>query len=471
MRAAAWTLCLAMVLALGGCGREASPAPRPQPEPEAGAWRTRVLTSPEQFPVPPPPAPGSEQAKAELEELRALADGRSPEIAEIVGRWDQLPPNRPWTELNLGYVAARAKDPPLASRGYALVSVAVYDALVAAWHYKYVYDRPPPEGIPTLSKQGPDPSYPSEHAVIAGAASRVLAYLFPERPAARLDQMAEEAALSRLTAGTNYRSDIEAGLALGRQVADAVIAWGRADGSERPWDGTRPPHGVEFWEPPPGSVSPPVQPLAGTWRTWVLASGSQLRPSPPPPIGSPENLAEAREVMRTRDELTPEQERIARYWEGGEGTSLPPGIWNEVALAYAARDRLSTPRSARLFALLNVSQADAGVAAWDAKYVYWYPRPENAIRDLVDPNWTPLLDTPLFPAYVSGHAVYSGAAGEVMGYLFPAEIEHFRARAEDAANSRVYGGIHWPVDSEGGLPMGREIGRLVVEWARGDGSN
>ncbi|MDQ3972954.1 MAG: vanadium-dependent haloperoxidase, partial [Actinomycetota bacterium] len=210
---------------------------------------------------------------------------------------------------------------------------------------------------------------------------------------------------------------------------------------------------------------------AGTWRTWVLASGSQLRPAPPPPIGSPENLAEAREVMRAKDELTPEQQRFARYWEGGEGTSLPPGIWNEVALAYAARDRLSTPRAARLFALLNVSQADAGVAAWDAKYVYWYPRPENTIRDLVDPNWTPLLQTPLFPAYVSGHAVYSGAAGEVMGYLFPAELAQFRAKAEEAAISRVYGGIHWPVDSEDGLPMGREIGRLVVEWARADGSD
>ena len=114
--------------------------------------------------------------------------------------------------------------------------------------------------------------------------------------------------------------------------------------------------------------------------------------------------------------------------------------------------------------------SDAGVAAWDAKYAYWNPRPENAIRDLgLDRRWKPYLETPFFPAYVSGHATYSGAAGEVLAHLFPDDAELFRAKAREAAMSRVYGGIHYPMDGEVGIRMGRRIGRLVVERARRDG--
>ena len=122
-------------------------------------------------------------------------------------------------------------------------------------------------------------------------------------------------------------------------------------------------------------------------------------------------------------------------------------------------------------ALLNVAMADAGVAAWDAKYAYWSPRPENAIRDLgLDRRWNPYLVTPFFPAYVSGHATYSGAAGEVLAHLFPGEAPLFKAKAEEAAMSRMYGGIHFRSDSEVGLRMGRAIGRRVVERARRDGA-
>ncbi len=132
---------------------------------------------------------------------------------------------------------------------------------------------------------------------------------------------------------------------------------------------------------------------------------------------------------------------------------------------------MSLPRSTRALALLNVAMADAGVAAWDAKYAYWSPRPENAVRDLgLDPRWKPFLDTPFFPAYVSGHATYSGAAGEVLAHLFPADSALFRAKAREAGVSRIYGGIHYRSDNEVGLRMGRRIGRLVVERARRDGA-
>ena len=126
---------------------------------------------------------------------------------------------------------------------------------------------------------------------------------------------------------------------------------------------------------------------------------------------------------------------------------------------------------ARVLALLNVAQADAGVASWDTKYAYWVTRPENAIRDLgLDRRWKPYIDTPFFPAYVSGHATYSGAAGEVLAHLFPQDADLWRAKAREAADSRVFGGIHYPLDGTEGLRMGRRIGELVVAHARTDGA-
>ncbi|HEX2063065.1 MAG TPA: phosphatase PAP2 family protein [Acidimicrobiales bacterium] len=467
------TVCLVAAVALAACGRgDGGEDTRAGDRAPAGTWRTWVLPSASAVEVPPPPE--GRAREDERRELADLASRRTGEMVEKARHWDQAPANKPWVDLNLELVAAGVKDPPLASRGYALTNVAIYDAAVAAWHWKHVYDQDPPRGVPRLANPGFGPSYPSEHAAIAGAASRVLAHLFPDRPAARFELLAEEAAMSRVWAGANYRSDVEAGLKLGRAVGDAIVADAEGDGSARPWDGSRPPgigHGPQFWEPPPGRVTPPTQPLAGTWDTWVLSSGSQLRPPPPPAYGSPEFVADCKEVMAVRANLTPEQKEIAKFWEGGQGTGLPPGLWNEILFTYVRAAEFDTPSAARAFALLNVAVADAGVAVWDAKFAYWSPRPVNAIRSLgLDQEWTPFLSTPPFPSYVSGHAGYSGAASEVLAYLFPAGAAEFRVKAEEAAVSRLYGGIHYRVDNDVGLRMGREVGRLVVERAKRDGS-
>jgi membrane-associated phospholipid phosphatase len=150
---------------------------------------------------------------------------------------------------------------------------------------------------------------------------------------------------------------------------------------------------------------------------------------------------------------------------------LPPGIWDQILLDTVKDQRLSTPRVARDFALLNVAQSDAGEAAWDAKYQYWSPRPINAIRDLgLDPNFTSYLPTPVFPSYISGHSTYSGAAAEVLAYLFPEKAADFRAKAQEAGISRLYGGIHYKSDNEVGLRVGATVGQSVVAKARQDGA-
>jgi membrane-associated phospholipid phosphatase len=376
----------------------------------------------------------------------------------------------PWIEHAMEFVSQRPKDPPYSSRAYAYVAVAIYDAAVSAAYWQRKYERESPSED-ALFEPPAQASYPSEHAAIAGAASRVLAYLFPEQPAERLDQDAGEAARSRVVAGVGYPSDVRAGLKLGRQVAERVIARAKTDGISLEWDGDRPPHTPAYWDPPPGSAARPVEPMAGRWHTWVMRSGHQFRAPPPPPYGSPRFRKSVQRLIDVRDSLTPRQERLTRFWAGAEGTSLPAGIWEGVIVNYLRDRDLAVARAARVFALASVAMADAGVAAWDTKYAYWYPRPANAIRELgVDPAWRPFISTPFFPAYVSGHATYSGAVAQVLSHLFPEDADTWHRNARQAAASRIWGGIHWPVDSSEGLIMGRMIGDLVVARAEQDGA-
>ncbi len=465
-------LALALTLLPSGCGQGDEPVARSVPGAErtVGSWRTWVLTSPDQIAVPAPPATASAAGRADVAELQRVRRTRTPAATRAARAAAGRSPIEPWMNVNFELVANRAKDPVGASRAYGLLSVAMYDATVAAWKAKYRYRRSAPSAVGALADPGPDPSYPSEHAVIAGAASRVLAYLYPERPAVALDDMADRLAGERVIAGLNYPSDTREGLKLGRSVADLVIARAKRDGSDRKWDGKR-PHGEGAWEPPPGSLARPVSPVAGTWKTWVMRSGAQFRPPPFAAYGTPAYRAQAQAVVDAKRNLTAAQRKAALFWAGGQGTALPPGIWNQVVLGYLRREPQSIPRETRILALLNVAQSDAGIAAWDAKYAYWVARPENAIRDLgIDKHWKPLIKTPFFPSYVSGHATYSGAAGEVMAYLFPKDAKLFRARAKEAADSRVWGGIHYPRDGTEGLRVGRRIGALVIARARTDGA-
>lgn len=461
---------IAIALFSSGCGDAGGEPPKPKSERTAGEWRTWVLPSGSSIRVPPPPKKGSDAARRDAAQLRSAVSSRDARKEKRARTLEREPAVEPWLRDVLGFVAARPKDPPGASRNYALVSVAMHDAVVATWHWKYKYRRKAPRGD-TLFDPAADPSYPSEHAAIAGAASRVLAHLYPEQPAARLERQARDIASSRVTAGVSNPSDVDAGMALGRKVAERVIRYAEKDGSDRKWDGKRPGPGPRYWEPPPGSAAGPVQPVAGTWKTWVMSSGRQFRPPPPPRFGTAAFREQVRGMIRTKENLTEKQKRAAKFWQGGEGTSLPPGIWIQVVLEQLHKAPLTTPRAARVFALLNVAQADAGVAAWDAKYKYWYPRPENGVRDSgIDKHWKPYIQTPLFPAYVSGHATYSAAAGEVLAHIYPEDAKLWRARAKEAAMSRVWGGIHWPVDGELGARMGRKIGDLVVQRAKRDGA-
>ena len=147
----------------------------------------------------------------------------------------------------------------------------------------------------------------------------------------------------------------------------------------------------------------------------------------------------------------------------GAGTHTPAGHWNAEASALAVRYHLDERRAVQVLALLNMAMYDAIIASNDAKYEYWLLRPSQA-----DPAITlALTPLPNFPAYPSNHATISSASAEILAAAFPAEARRLRAAAEQAALSRVYGGIHYRFDGDDGLELGRRVARWAIEASGG----
>jgi membrane-associated phospholipid phosphatase len=420
-------------------------------EPGAGAWKTWVISSSAQIQTPAPP--GTKVTKEEIVELLALQTQRGKSALEKVRYWDSGSPSYRWNEIAFK-VATDSSSSVVTERMLALLNVAIYDAMIAAWRSKYKYHRRRPTEIETkLTPVVPvpeSPSYPSEHAVAAGAASMVLAYLFPDKSKFLADK-AEECGNSRLLAGVQFRSDVVAGLRLGREVATLVIERAKKDGSESKWTGSVPTT-PGLWK-----GTNPYDPQMATWKTWVLSSSSQLRPAPPPSFDAA-SMAEVKEAAKN-----PRAKREAYYWAI---TSLPK-YWNEMASLKMFENKLdrNPPQAARVYAVLSTAYYDSLVACWDAKYAYWGMRPFQ-----FDPEFKPLLTTPNFPGYPSGHAMLCGTAAAVLSYLFPADSEFFNKQAEDAAASRLLGGVHFRIDNEVGLQLGRSVASVAIERARLDGS-
>jgi hypothetical protein len=188
-------------------------------------------------------------------------------------------------------------------------------------------------------------------------------------------------------------------------------------------------------------------------------------------------------VKATSDSLTEDQKTIALFWADGGGTYTPPGHWTDVAVQHVVDAEWSTPRAARALALLSTAMADAAISCWDNKYAYWVLRPVTAIRSIAnqpfsDPTWLPFIATPPFPTYTSGHSTFSGAAATVLEHLFPngqvtdalGQSVSFAVAADQAKDSRLYGGIHYPMDNEMGLQCGQDVGNLAIARARRDGA-
>jgi membrane-associated phospholipid phosphatase len=390
---------------------------------------------------------------AEIEELKSLQAGRTPEMVKAFEYWNDGAVVR-WNEIARDLVARHKTDPPMASRIYALLSVAQYDALIAAEESRREYMRIPPymmDGSINPLNRSPDPTYPSDDAAVASASSAFLQYAYPDE-AEFLENRSAEHRESCLWAGTNYRSDIDAGDEIGRAAAEKVIERAREDGSNATWNGTL-PTGPGYW-----NGTNPVRPEWGNVRTWIVSDVAKNRPDPPPAFGSSEFEEALSEVRRISDTRTEEQLRIALFWADGTGTYTPPGHWNDIASALINEHDMSEIEAAHILALTNMAMMDAGVCCWDCKYHYCLIRPWQA-----DPSITTPVGKPNFPAYTSGHSAFSASASEVLGYFFPDKKDELETMAEDAGISRLYGGIHYRFDIEEGKKVGREIGLKAID--------
>ena len=454
MRPTKWAILLLITPLVAVQAQPAGPAERP-----AGTWKTWVIAAPEMR-VPSPP---DDIATAkELDELVQIASTRDRAALDRVAYWDTGAPSYRWSELAVAEHLKNGNNWLPAARSLALMHIAIYDAMVAAWDSKYTYKRLHPSDVrhslTTTLPNPANPSYPAEHAVAAGAASEVLAYVFPDR-AAFFRGQAEEAARSRLIAGVNYPSDVAAGLALGREVAARVIARGKSDGTDAKWTGSV-LSGPGRW-----TGTNPILPMAGTWKPWVLSSPDEFRPAPPLPHDSPEKAAELAELKNFP--RTPQTNNEASFWEAAVGGLRAHQYWNEQLSKKTLEYRLDAdpPLAARAFVLPFVTLYDAGIACWEAKYAYWAIRPFQ-----LDPDVKPVFATPNHPSYPAAHACASISVTRVLGYLFPRDAEAFATLGERAAESRIWAGIHYRSDIVAGRQLAISVADKVIARAMQDGA-
>lgn len=451
---------------------------------------TWLLASPDVYRLPAPPAEDSVKTRKELRELRRLQDGRTKSQRRQVRFWNGGPVTAPWTQVALKMVRRHRPRPALSARALALLHAGLYDALVAARDSRAAYRRRPPSAedprIRPLLKPASS-SYPADQAVVAGTAEVLLTYLFPNESPETFERLANKAAMSRLFAGTNYRSDVSRGRRLGRSVAADFLEFAAEDGhTNTGFSGSR-PDGEGTWQPTPPGYEDPIGGAVGTWKPWTMTSPSEARTASalrgPLEYGSLEFMEQLQEVREVQSNLTAEQASIAIFWDDAPGTNTPPGHWNAIALDLVRSEGLSSLRTAELFAVLNVAQLDGAIAFFEAKYEWWSIRPITAMRRLCDdgarlctdeelaadpsratyPDWEPYILTPPFPSYPSGHATFSGAAGKILETYFPTESNRLNNLAEEAALSRLYGGIHFRLDNDMGLVLGRQVAEIALQ--------
>ncbi|MFZ0925358.1 MAG: phosphatase PAP2 family protein [Halobacteriota archaeon] len=435
-------------------------------EPTGGSWKTFVLSSSDEIRSLPPPSQGSPQFTQDVNELLALQLNRTAVVNQSIAYWNNGSVVC-WNAIARSLIIKYGTSAPMASRVYALVSVAQYDALVSTWNNKYTYNRSSPYDLdssiqPALQTTS-DPAYPSDHAAVAGASAAVLSYLYPNETA-WLNKQAAADDESRLEAGVNFRSDITAGNAIGLTVAQDVINRAKNDGSNVPWTGTI-PTGAGKWV---STTSPPTPPLLPNWGNvtpWLLNKSDLIMPPPPPGFGSAQFEAGLNEVKEIANNRTADQLQIAQFWDDGNGTATPTGHWNAIACGLIQNYSLDELRAARTLALMNTATEDAGICCWKAKYEYWELRPITA-----DPTIKTAFATPNFPSYTSGHSDFSGAAAGVLSYIFPKEQSQLEAQAQQASLSRVYAGIHYPFDCDQGLKVGSEVAQVAIQRGEHDGS-
>jgi hypothetical protein len=390
-----------------------------------------------------------------------------------------------WNRALIAAIRADKLNVGLASRAMAMVMASMYDAVndIDHAHAVYLTDATVP---PTTSGV----------ASASAAAYEVLVALFPDQKA-RFDATLSES-LATVPDG-QAKTD---GLALGERVAAEMLASRSNDGSNAEpvyKVGTEPGQ----WRPTPPDYTIAWGPAWGQVKPFAIPSAADFQPPPPPALDSASYTAAYNEVKSlgaaNSTTRTAEQTEIADFWAYDASVYGPPVVrYAQVTEAVALQQHNTLEQDARLFALADIAMADAGIAAWDAKYTDNFWRPVTAIQqgdsdgnpDTVgDPNWMPLGApgdgiranfTPPFPAYISGHATFGGALFRTLADFYGTDnvsftltsdelpgvtrqFASFSQAAQENGQSRIYLGIHWQFDKTNGIAVGDAIANYVFK--------
>jgi hypothetical protein len=378
-----------------------------------------------------------------------------------------------WVNITVGVIHNTKTPAPQASRALALVQVAVFDAVngIAGGYHPYFVTGTAPVGT-------------SPDAAALGAAHKITVALFPSQQAFLDGEFGDsEGSIPDSAAKT-------LGLTWGEAVADQILAL-RANDHSGDVVTANFPIGALWWVRTPPALADPLLPNWPSVTPWGVDDISRFRPAPPPPPASAAYEAAFNEVKSlgrvdsaTR---TADQTQAALFWADGDGTATTPGHWMLIARGASISQNLSLSQNARLFALVAIAQADAGIAAWDSKYYYNLWRPITGIQGAdtdgnpdtaPDATWTPLVATPPSPSYVSGHSAFSSAAARMLGLFFGNDLFNvtatsdgapgvqrsftsFSQASQEAGQSGIYGGYHWQFDNTAGLSTGRALAEQI----------
>ncbi|MEN9511663.1 MAG: hypothetical protein RLZZ370_1482 [Bacteroidota bacterium] len=384
--------------------------------------------------------------------------------------------------------------PPLqASRNYVYPHIAAFEALVPFFpEYRSLHGQL--NDFPKIQPPDTSKTYNLDVVLIAafektGSALVYSRYLdtFRQKRFADLKQRMSASAFER---SRHY----------GEAVADAILAWAKKDGFPKTRNAPQytPKNDRGTWQPTTPDFARAIEPNWGTHRTLLLPnSGFFVLPNPIPfdSVPGSDFMNATKEVLAINKSLTKEQSDIAWYWDDNPNMThhfghatintfklSPPGHWMGITRYATQKKGTDLMQTSEAFTQVAIALYDALVACWEEKYRWEYIRPETVIRRYLEPNWSPLIQTPSFPEYPSGHATASAASSRVLTGLFGAypftdstvmqfgmqarSFEHFIAAADEAAMSRLYGGIHFRNGNEAGKILGAKVAASITEKLR-----
>jgi membrane-associated phospholipid phosphatase len=412
--------------------------------------------------------------------LSAPAGAAAPE--EIMANWYTL-------LLNLVRHTA-TYSPPVASRAFAYVGVTAYEA-TASGDDHLVTLAGQLNGLQELPRREMGKAY-DEGVVLNAALDAAIKDFFPNTGPSGQHVMAAHSKSMKAETAKGVTPDVVArSVAFGVKLEKAILAWSRTDGGAVIENLGFPKVYAVSKEPghwvPTNSYQIQQHPLLPKWgknRSFAMPDGTSC-PLPPPPAYSEDQQSaffkQAKEVYDTKNNLTPEQKTIARFWSDDPGLSwTPPGHWVGIVLDLMQEKHLSAAKASEALAKVGIAIADGFIGCWQVKYEYDFIRPVTFIKKKIDPKWEALLITPPFPEYPSGHSTQTGAAAVALASVFGdayafddttherdgLSVRHFTGfwqAAEEAGISRLYGGIHFRAAVEQGLNQGKCIGAYAAK--------